>query len=201
MSCHFQSYGASCACDPNLSQEYGSFDPNNTGCYSNAHQAYGGGLDSHSNVHHSYGEDINCHSNAYQSFSDGTNYHANACHSFGDGTSSYGHPSFGQDFAQSPYSPYGYPYAYPQRFQDFDSCGGGCCTDDMASTDYYMPGYYEYLWPPVMVETVENVEEFTTKREFRPMAGTKTRGPRKRAGGRRGRGYYGSYGMGGCSMM
>ena len=52
-----------------------------------------------------------------------------------------------------------------------------------------------------MVETVENVEEFTMKRETSPMAGSKTRGPRKRAGGRRGREYYGSYGMGGCGMM
>lgn len=73
--------------------------------------------------------------------------------------------------------------------------------DDMASTGYYMPSHYENLWPPVMVETVENVEEFTTKRVTRPMAGTKTRGPRKRARGRPGREYYGSYGMGGCDMM
>jgi hypothetical protein len=71
----------------------------------------------------------------------------------------------------------------------------------MSSTGYYMPSYYDYLWPPVMVETVENVEKFTMKRESRPMAGTKTRGPRKRAGGRRGREYYGSYGMRGCDMM
>lgn len=52
-----------------------------------------------------------------------------------------------------------------------------------------------------MVETVENVEEFTMKREARPMGRTKTRGPRNRAGGWRGREYYGSYGMGGCGMM
>jgi hypothetical protein len=71
----------------------------------------------------------------------------------------------------------------------------------MFSTGYHMPSYYEYLWPSGIVETVENVEEFTMKRETRPMTEAKIRGPRKRAGGRRGREYYGSYGMGGCGMM
>lgn len=71
----------------------------------------------------------------------------------------------------------------------------------MSSAGYYMPSYYEYLWPSVMVETVENVEEYTMKREARPMTEAKIRGPRKRVGGRRGREYYGSYGMGGCGMM
>ncbi|OBT72204.1 hypothetical protein VF21_08736 [Pseudogymnoascus sp. 05NY08] len=228
MSCHFQPYGASCAWDPNLSQqENESFKPYNTGYYSNAHRSYVDGSDSHSNVNRSYGDEANFHSNAYQSFTDDANHQENAHHSFGDGTGSYGYPIFGQDFdgsAQSPYSPYGHSYGYPQpyesytspypepptqyaqqyscSYQDFDSCGGGCCsTEDMPSTGYYMPSYYDYLWPPVMVETVENVEEFTMKRETRPMAGVKTRGPRKRAGGRRGREYYGSYGMGVCGMM
>ncbi|KFZ22985.1 hypothetical protein V502_02533 [Pseudogymnoascus sp. VKM F-4520 (FW-2644)] len=227
MSCHFQPYGASCACDPNLSQRgYESFDPYNTSYYSNAHRSHGDGSDSHSNIHQFYGDETNFHSNAYQSFGNDANYQTNAYHSFGDGAGTYEHPSFGQDFdgsAQSPYSSYGHSYGYPQQYepyaspyptppgqyaeqyscgyQDFDSCGGGCCRDDMPSTGYYMPGYYEYLWPPVMVETVENVEEFTMKRETRPMARSKTRGPRKRAGGRRGREYYGSYGMGGCGMM
>lgn len=213
MSCHFQPNGGSCACHPNVSQqEYESFEPYNKGYYSSAHQSYGDGSDSHSNVNRSYGDDAN--------------YQANAYHSFGDGTGSYGYPSFGQDFddiAQSPYPSYRHSYGYPQQYepyaspypepprqyaqqygcsyQDFDSCGGGCCADDMSSTGYYMPSYYDYLWPPVMVETVENVEEFTMKRETRPMAGAKSRGTRKRAGGRRGREYYGSYGMGGCGMM
>ncbi|OBT63749.1 hypothetical protein VE03_06958 [Pseudogymnoascus sp. 23342-1-I1] len=199
MSCQFQHYGPSCGCDPNLSQHgYEGFEP--------FHTVYS------SNVHQSYGDDAN--------------YHPNAYHFFGDGASSYGYPSFGQDFdcsAQSPYSSHGHSYGYPQQhepyaspypaspgqyaqqyscsYQDFDSFGDGCYTNDMSSTGYYLPSYYEYLWPPVMVETVENVEEFTMKRETRPMTGAKTRGPRKRSGGRRGREYYGSYGMGGCDMM
>ncbi|OBT47197.1 hypothetical protein VE00_03464 [Pseudogymnoascus sp. WSF 3629] len=227
MSCHFQPYGGSCAWDPNLPQQaYESFEPYNTGYYPNAHRSYGGGSDSHSNVNRSYGDETNFHSNAYQSFGDDANYQANAYHSFGDGIGSYGYASFGQDFddiAQSSCPSYGHSYGYPQQYepyaspypepprqyaqqygcsyQDFDSCGGGCCADDMSSTGYYVPSYYDYLWPPVMVETVENVEEFTTKRETRPMAGAKSRGTRKRGGGRRGREYYGSYGMGGCGMM
>ncbi|KFY06567.1 hypothetical protein V492_07960 [Pseudogymnoascus sp. VKM F-4246] len=108
------------------------------------------------------------------------------------------------------YEPYESPYPVPpaqyaQQYrcsnQDFDDCGGGCCTEGMSSTGYYMPSYYDYLWPPVMVETVENVEEFTMKRDTRPMTGAKTRGSRDSGGRRRGREYYGSYGMGGCAMM
>lgn len=215
MPCHFQLYGASCVCDPNPPQHvYEGFEPSHANYYSNAHQFYGHGFGSQSNAHQSYGDDVNYHSNAYQSFSDDTNYHSNAYHSFGDGTSSYGYPSFGQDFdrsAQSPYSSYGHSSEYPQQYepyaspyppppgqyaqqfscsyQDLDSCGNGFCMDDMSSTGYYMPNCYEYLFPPVMVETVENVEEFTMKREARPMGRTKTRGPRNRAGGWRGREY------------
>lgn len=222
MSCHFQPHGASCACDPNLSQqEYESFELYNAGYYSNARRSHGDGSDSHSNINLSYGDETNFHSNAYQSFGDDANYQANAYHSFGNDTGSYGYPSLGHDF--DGYSSYGHSYGYPQQYepyespypepprqyaqqygcsyQDFDSCGGGYCADDMSSTGYYMPSYYDYLWPPVVVETVENVEEFTMKRGTRPTAGARTRGPRKRAGGRRGREYYGSYGMGGCGMM
>lgn len=170
MSCHFQPCAVSCACGPDSPKEYDSF-----GAY---------------------------HTNYY-----------------------IGSPGFDQGFdgsAQSPYSSYGHYYGYPQQYepyaspypappaqyaqpyscnyQDFDDCASGFCTDDMSSAGYYMPSYYEDLWPSVMVETVENME-FTMNRETRPMAGVKTRRPRKRAGGRRGREYYGSYGMGGCGMI
>ncbi|KFY37500.1 hypothetical protein V495_07150 [Pseudogymnoascus sp. VKM F-4514 (FW-929)] len=223
MSCHFQPYGASCACDPDSPKEYESFGPYHTSYYSNAHRSHGDGSDSHWNVRQSYGDSADYHSNAYQSFADDANYHSDMYHSFDHGT---GLPSFGQRFdgsAQFPCSSYGTYCEYPQQYepypspypappaqhaqpynctyQDFDGYAGGFCTDDMSSDGYYMPSYYEYLWPSVMIETVENVEEFTMKRETRPMAEVKIRGPRKRAGGRRGREYYGSYGMGGCGMM
>ncbi|KFY34161.1 hypothetical protein V494_07016 [Pseudogymnoascus sp. VKM F-4513 (FW-928)] len=227
MSCHSQPYGASCSCDPNLSQPgYESFQPYNTGYYSNVYRSSDGSSDSHSNLYQSYGVDTDCHSNAYQSFGNNANYQENAYDLFDDDTGSHGYPSFGQRFdgaARPAYSSYGHSYAYSRQYepyespypvppaqyaqqyrcsnQDFDDCGGGCCTEGMSSTGYYMPSYYDYLWPPVMVETVENVEEFTMKRDTRPMTGAKTRGSRDSGGRRRGREYYGSYGMGGCAMM